>query len=106
MKIMNIFTSGLLLIFFFWGIAAAGDIENRRFQVEDESIVVDPLTGLMWAVQDNGKDVNWWEVRKFCEDFTAGGYGDWRLPDIEELATLYAEDRENVNGSISLNHSG
>ena len=31
------------------------------------------------------------EAKKYCEDFSAGGYSDWRLPDIKELATLYTD---------------
>lgn len=98
MRLMNIVAISLLLFFFFIGVAAAEDIPKERFQVLDDSIVVDSETGLMWALQDNGKDIDWWEARKNCEDFTAGGYSDWRLPDIKELATIYTSGENNKDG--------
>ena len=87
MRLLKI-TVAIFLFFFFWEAAAAEDIQSERFQVVDDSIVVDSLTGLMWALKDNGKDINWWEAKKYCTDFNEGGYTDWRLPDIKELATL------------------
>ena len=54
----------------------------------------------VWAAHDNGKDIYWWSAKKFCEDFTAGGYTDWRLPDIKELATLYTSGRSNEGGNF------
>jgi len=97
MKLMNVIAASLL--FFFIGEAAiAEDIQNERFRVVDNSLVVDAHTGLMWALQDNGKDIDWYEAKTFCENYSAGGHTDWRLPDIEELATLYTGDKSNKDG--------
>jgi len=77
---------------------AEGTQPKERFQKDGESILIDSQTGLMWAQQDNGKDIDWWDARDYCEKFNAGGYTDWRLPDIKELATLYTSDRSNNDG--------
>lgn len=53
---------------------------------------VDPSTGLMWAGQDNGKDVNWRTATKYCRDLRLAGYSDWRLATIDELAAIYDYD--------------
>ena len=37
---------------------------------------VDPLTRLMWAGKDNGKDMNWRSAKKYCRDLRLGGYSD------------------------------
>lgn len=76
----------------------AGENQGDRFQVVDNAYVVDSETGLMWALQDNGKDIDWWEATSYCEEFAAGGYEDWRMPDIKELATLYLDGKSNGDG--------
>lgn len=52
----------------------------------------DPRTGLIWARQDNGKDINWVNAKSYCENFRLGGYENWRLPTQGELAALYEAD--------------
>ncbi len=76
----------------------AEDNNAERFQIVDNVYIVDSHTDLMWAIQDNGKDIDWWEAKKYCEDFSAGGYSDWRLPDIKELATLYSDGNRKGDG--------
>ena len=56
----------------------------------DTNVVIDYTTWLMW--QDNA-DVNatkrtWSEANTYCSDLTHAGYGDWRLPNIEELESI------------------
>ncbi len=43
----------------------------------------------MWAVKDNGKDVNWKMAMKYCGDLRLTGYSDWRLPTLAELEAIY-----------------
>ena len=50
---------------------------------------LDPQTGLAWTRRDNGSDVNWNEASTYCQDLRLGGYSNWRLPAIEELAQIY-----------------
>ncbi|MBK9376150.1 MAG: DUF1566 domain-containing protein [Holophagales bacterium] len=53
----------------------------------------DPSTGLMWAMTDNGSDVDWKEADSYCRAFGVGGYSDWRLAKIGELEGLYDASR-------------
>ena len=49
----------------------------------------DPRTGLMWAGGDNGRDINWEDAKVYCQTYRGGGYTDWRMPTLNELAGLY-----------------
>lgn len=51
----------------------------------------DPSTGLRWAKQDNGSDVNWIEAMSYCRNLNLGGHSGWRLPSIDELQATYDE---------------
>jgi hypothetical protein len=50
---------------------------------------VDLDTKLMWAGQDNGKDVSWKGGKKYCKNLRLAGYSDWRLATLAELQGLY-----------------
>ena len=85
----------LVLVSCFSQAAAAEKTDsNSRFQTVGDSIILDSQSGLMWAMQDNGKDTNCYEAIQYCKDFKAGGYTDWRLPDIKELAALYTAGKK------------
>lgn len=103
MKLMNVIAASLLF-FFISEAAIAEESQKERFRVVDNSLVVDAHTGLMWSLQDNGKDIDWYEAKTFCENYSAGGYSDWRLPDIDELATLYTGDKSNKDGFFISEH--
>jgi hypothetical protein len=49
----------------------------------------DSSTGLVWAANDNGKDVTWDNALKYCRNLSLAGYSDWRLPSIDELQGIY-----------------
>lgn len=55
----------------------------------DDNTVLDNRTKLMWAKSDNGADINWTDAKKYCDQYRVGGYNDWRLPTLAELASLY-----------------
>jgi len=69
-------------------IVALGD-RKERFVTLDDYTVFDTQTKLMWASEDNGENINWVDAKSYCENFRGGGYSDWRLPTLEELAGLY-----------------
>ena len=56
---------------------------------KSDSTWTDPATGLTWARQDNGTDVDWKLSSSYCADLHLGGYSNWRLPTIEEIAAMY-----------------
>lgn len=60
-----------------------------RFVQREDGTVLDSVTGLMWAAEDNGHDINWYDARDYCNKLTLGGYSDWRLPTQAELAALF-----------------
>jgi hypothetical protein len=64
-------------------------VKDGRFIAHNNGIVLDKLTNLMWAAQDNGRNINWADAKSYCESYCEGGYTDWRMPTQEELARLY-----------------
>ncbi len=48
----------------------------------------DPESGLSWTLRDNGP-MTWSEAAAYCGGLRLGGYGDWRLPSVDELARVY-----------------
>jgi hypothetical protein len=67
--------------------------KDSRFTAYDNGTVLDTKTNLMWAVRDNGKIINWAEAKYYCENYRGGGYTDWRMPTLDELAGLYDESK-------------
>jgi hypothetical protein len=61
----------------------------------------DPMTGLMWARKDNGSNITQTDALNYCRSLSLGGFRDWRLPEVNELAQIY--DASVVSGSFSRN---
>jgi hypothetical protein len=71
-------------------VGSAKEIESDgQFVAYDNGTVKDTKTGLMWASKDNGYNINWHDAKRYCENYRGGGYKDWRMPTIDELAGLY-----------------
>ncbi|MBR6423033.1 DUF1566 domain-containing protein [bacterium] len=56
--------------------------------INDEVVVKDATTGLMWQKGYATGKKTWQQALKHCEDLTYAGYSDWRLPNKNELASL------------------
>ena len=69
-------------------IVSAEIIRDGHFIAPGNGTVVDTKTGLTWAARTNGSDVNWYDAKKYCENYQGGGYSDWRMPTKEELYSL------------------
>jgi hypothetical protein len=60
----------------------------------DTNVVLDTLTGLMWARDVNLDATNnfgwktWVDAIAYCNTLDHGGYNDWRLPNVKELQSL------------------
>jgi hypothetical protein len=71
-----------------------------RFTLNGDGTVTDQLTGLIWLQDANCFGTEQWiiapaEVASLnsgsvttCTNYTAGTFGDWRVPNIRELASL------------------
>src|SRR4030042_3601114 len=72
------------------GFAFAGEkARDGRFIAYDNGTVLDIRTRLMWAARDNGSHINWYNAKSYCENYRGGGYTDWRMATLDELAGLY-----------------
>ena len=69
---------------------------GNRFIAYDNGTVLDTKTNLMWAAEDNGKGDDWTDARVYCENYRGGGYTDWRMPTIDELARLHDENKSYI----------
>ncbi|MDM8514941.1 DUF1566 domain-containing protein [Desulfobacterales bacterium HSG16] len=82
-------------------------VRDGHFIAYDDGTVLDEKTGLMWAVEDNGQDIDWKNAKLYCEEYQGGGYSDWRLPTIKDLKGLYdAGIRKPQEGIISISGWG
>jgi hypothetical protein len=65
----------------------------------------DPATSLMWALQDNGKAVNWDQANNYCRTLSLAGFKNWQLPTLDELVAMRDPNRANrmhIKGGIQL----
>lgn len=78
------------------------DYEPRT--VNGEAVVVDHATGLMWQASGSSKPlVPWRAAKEYVQQLNQqqfAGFSDWRLPTIEELASLLEPERKN--GSLHI----
>jgi hypothetical protein len=63
--------------------------QGNRFVASGDNTVLDTKTGLMWATKDNEVDTNWDAAKSYCENYSADGHTNWRLPTLKELGTIY-----------------
>ena len=61
--------------------------ETHHYADNKDGTVTDIDSGLMWA-QTAGPSVTWEAAKNYAKGITIGGYNDWRLPDVKELASL------------------
>ncbi len=76
---------------------------DGRFIAYDNGTVLDTKTNLMWAAKDSQKLITWPEARIYCEQYRGGGYSDWRMPALQEIASLYdAGKRSRMTSFIEI----
>ncbi len=51
-------------------------------------VVKDNATGLIWQQATAPGTYTWQQALEYCANLSLGGYDDWRLPAVKELATL------------------
>ncbi|MEO8341372.1 MAG: DUF1566 domain-containing protein [Nitrospirota bacterium] len=54
----------------------------------ENDAVLDKKTGLVWEKSPDTTSVRWTVARRMCMEKSVGGQKGWRLPSLEELASL------------------
>lgn len=69
--------------------AVRGDAYGENDFVDNgDGTVTDRATGLMWQQADSGSGMDWEDALAYADNLTAGGYDDWRLPNVKELQSI------------------
>lgn len=67
---------------------------------QGNGIILDTATGLMWTQVDSYADLHkcldWRESLEYIRGLKTGGYGDWRMPTVKELLTLFDPSQDNI----------
>jgi len=69
--------------------------ENKS--ISGDNVVINHATGLMWYQSGSEKDMVWSEARQWVKDLNSrgyAGYSDWRLPTVEEAASLLESSKK------------
>ena len=77
-------------------VKGAKELKNiTRFVDNGDGTIIDKKTGLVWVksphtdLPDNfKKELTWKDAIQACKDLNFAGHKDWRLPTVEELASL------------------
>ena len=88
----------MLLVFAYLSFHTSPAIASNRFIDNGNGTITDKITGLMWVSKDNGVPINWPDAIEYCRNLRVGGYTDWRMPTLTELASLYNPKEKNKNG--------
>lgn len=91
----SILVAGVIGLIGFIDMAA---MASERFSNNGDGTVTDAKTGLMWAAHDNGIPIHWLDALAYCQKYSGGGYSDWRLPTLTELANLFDPQTTNRRG--------
>jgi uncharacterized protein YjbI with pentapeptide repeats len=69
--------------------------------VSGDVVVVDNATGLMWHQNGSDDKMEWDKAKEWVKDLNSeegyAGYQDWRLPTLEEAASLLESSKKNGN---------
>ena len=63
-------------------------------EIDGDTVVTDSTTGLQWQKNYDVDGKHWQEALSYCENLEYAGYSDWRLPNTNELVSLFDFDRE------------
>ncbi len=80
--------------------ARSGDFPNRfePMSPSGDNVVVDKATGLMWHQSGSEGSLDFFAALEWIDDLNSkrfAGYSDWRLPTIEEAASLMETEKKN-----------
>ncbi len=78
----------------------SGDFKNV-FKDNEDGTVSDQATGLMWQQSGSDNYLKYDMAQEYIDGLNRekfAGYGDWRLPTLEELASLM--EPKEMNGDL------
>ncbi len=79
----------VFFLLFLSSCATSNEELTKRFITNNgDGTVLDSETGLVWAGSASDNSVTWFEAVEYCENYSAAGYQDWRMPTQGELAAL------------------
>jgi hypothetical protein len=78
-----------------------GDFPNQyeKLLTRGGKVVIDYATGLMWQQSGSSNELSYREAEDYVDRLNRGsyaGFSDWRLPTVEELASLLEPRKEGV----------
>ncbi len=76
-----------------WGFYGHCTIIHRYglMEINGDKVVIDHATGLMWHQPGSDENMEWENAKKWVRELNSrgySGYSDWRLPTVEEAASL------------------
>ena len=72
--------------------------EYEANTIDENKIVIDNATGLMWHQSGSPEDMSWQDAKEWVKKLNNSGYAryyDWRLPTVEEAASLLEQSKKN-----------
>ena len=98
MNTKNIFFIFLSLLFLQVSILVSKAQPTPRFVDNGDNTITDTICGLMWRKSTPSPvaspAVTWNTALEKCKELNLGGYKDWRLPTIEEWATIIDNNKQ------------
>ena len=61
---------------------------QQHVKPDPHDVEIITLGSLVWQKQAAANTMSWSDANKYCTELSLGGYGDWRLPSIDELRSL------------------
>jgi hypothetical protein len=71
---------------------------NNDFVDNGDGTVTDRATGLLWQKSGSSRSVTWRRAKDYIDKLNRNqfaGYSDWRLPTIDELASLFEKSKKD-----------
>jgi hypothetical protein len=81
----------------FYGHSTISHSYSHKF-ISGDKVVVDNATGLMWHENGSNENMEWNKARQWVRSLNSrgyAGYSDWRLPTVEEAASLLESSKNN-----------
>jgi hypothetical protein len=66
--------------------------------INGDRVIKDNATGLIWHQSGSSNSMHWNDARKWVRNLSSrghAGYSDWRLPSVEEAASLLEPSKRN-----------